>query len=138
MFQPFILTLTDERDLAINILQFTKVRFYTTNIADEQNQETESEPYHHWWDGSPIYLNRTPVEDSLFDIAESEEILTQDVVEENIVLKIGYANMPMPKICLSNRNIFDELIDSFPEIDIWALCELYWTHIRFRHMIVKL
>ena len=103
-------------------------------IARSEHPNSETEPYHHWWDGTPIYLSREPRRDEDFDEAEKIEKETSDVIEEIICLKVGYANLPHPKINLSTRNIFSELIDSFPEIDIWAICEMYWTDHSHSHV----
>ena len=47
------------------------------NISSEINNSrstNESEaPFHHWINGEPIYLERTPVEDEKFDAAEKKE-----------------------------------------------------------------
>ena len=99
------------------------------NENENSNEATEELPFHHWMDGTPIYLERNPIPDSIFEEAEEREAEYKRRQSARDILKtinVAYANMPHDKIKTS-RNMFDEIAQVHPEVDIWMMCELYWN-----------
>ena len=97
--------------------------------AEEEDQEL---PYHHFYDGTPIYLERVPVKDEDFDEAEEEEIRRRPSNNESSrFIKIGYANVQNTIIQSNHKNILQDITEEWPDVDIWLFCELMWNETLF-------
>ena len=97
--------------------------------TEETNEESDETPFHHWMDGTPIYLQRNPVPDEKFEEAEAEEIeykRRQSARDTLKTITVAYANMPHDKMN-SRRNMFTEVTQIHPEVDVWMMCEMYWN-----------
>ena len=106
------------------------------NLEDSQISEPEMSravgtienlPFHHFYDGSEIWLDRKPVPDIEFQTAENEEKKEKPELMTSKYLTIGYANVPFHKVKKKSVNIIQEIIDEAPEVDIWLFCEMYWS-----------
>ena len=43
------------------------------------------------------------------------------------MINVGYANLPCAYVKANDRNVLEDLCNTWPDVDIWLLCELYWT-----------
>ena len=100
-----------------------------SRIEQPRNEPVEQDeaPFHHWHDGTEIYLERHAVEDEDFDKAENEENREPKNFEATEFIKIGYVNVPTFSCQAKIENILEEIVITHPEIDIWACTELYFT-----------
>ena len=94
-----------------------------------EEQVTNTEPFNYWLDCEPVHIERTrPPENYFTEEISAETAFKQEKSQNDFskTVRIMYANIPCSAIW-SNKNIFQLLINLYPEIKIFALVELYWS-----------